>query len=192
MEIVIRRCQAQDAPQVHALMHANFNEYRTSKGGHVPDHIVDKHLLPKYTIKEIQSRIHDFPYWVAEKKGTIIGMIGMHPHPDEEDLTRATNVNVYKQHRKKGIGRQLLNALIRHARKNGFKRIYSMSVLPSHDIYVAMGYTHYPEKDKYLNRKPPKGHNEKFKCTCLIDKIAKGWTPPDKQIDAYYVERAIG
>ncbi|MDP2717543.1 MAG: GNAT family N-acetyltransferase [Candidatus Micrarchaeota archaeon] len=191
MALKVRRCQNKDAPQVHALMHANFNEYRESRGGHVPDSIVDRQLLPKYPLDEVRRRIREFPYWVAEENDDVIGMIGMHSHPEGKGLARATNVNVYKQHRKKGIGKRLLAALIRHARKKGFRRIYSISVLPSHDTYVALGYTHYPEKDKYLNREPPPGHAERYECECMREKRKSGWTPPNGQIDGYWLERAI-
>ena len=104
----------------------------------------------------------DALFLVAEEKGTILGFCGVLMVLDEGDIT---NVAVNPEHRRSGIGSQLVEGLIRETEARGVKTLHlevrqsnnaAISLYRSHgfeDNGVRKGYYESPTEDALLMKR---------------------------------------
>ena len=80
-------------------------------------------------------------FWVAERSGAIVGMVGVQRVNDEEGELR--RMSVAGDSRRQGIGRRLLETVEDFCRGNGYSRIALSTVIhlePAVRMYTACGY----------------------------------------------------
>ena len=94
-------------------------------------------------IREELGRIQDHygdSFWVAEEGGAVVGMVGIERHDDAVELRRMA---VAPEHRRRGLGRQLLETAEAFARRAGYAKIVlSTSELqaPAMRLYESSAY----------------------------------------------------
>ncbi len=183
----IRRFEEKDAHRCVEIMHANFDLFRESSGGHIPDAIVQERLKPAYNPEKLRKLAEKRVYWVATHRRKVIGLIGLEERGREGEIF---NNYVDPEMQGRGTGTKLLRALIDHARRSGLKKLSVKDVLrtPLHDMHVRLGFEHVPERDKYLEDvTPPAGFNEQHACEHIRRYLARGGKPRGK-IDQYHFE----
>jgi GNAT superfamily N-acetyltransferase len=95
-------------------------------------------------IREELSRIEEYyargAFWVAEDD-RVVGMVGVEPHG--KDAAELRRMAVDRQHRRKGIGRELLAVAEAYSRASGYRRIIlstSELQVAARRLYEASGY----------------------------------------------------
>jgi GNAT superfamily N-acetyltransferase len=81
--------------------------------------------------------------WVAERQGSIIGSVFVTPSADQEGSAQLRMLYVEPEARGLGIGRLLVDQVIRFARQSNYRtvRLWTQSVLASaRKIYAAAGF----------------------------------------------------
>ena len=80
-------------------------------------------------------------FWVAERSGAIVGMVGVQRVNDEEGELR--RMSVAGDSRRQGIGRRLLETVEDFCRGHGYSRVALSTVVhlePAVSMYLASGY----------------------------------------------------
>ncbi len=184
----IRHFEQRDADRCIEIMHANFDLFRESSGGHIPDEIVEQRLKPSYTPQKLLELAERRVYWVVTHRRRVIGLTSLEEKGEEGEIF---NTYVDSTHQRRGAGTLLRETLIAHARKRGLKKLVAKNVVQKaiHDLQEKMGFVHKPEKDKYLaDVEPPEGFNERHACRHIKDFISKGGRIPPGKIDQYHFE----
>jgi N-acetylglutamate synthase-like GNAT family acetyltransferase len=102
MADVIRRCTDQDLEGILEVINDAAQAYK----GVIPD---DRFKEPYMPSEELRREIEDgVRFWGLEQDGQLIGVMGLQ---DVEDVTLIRHAYVRTSHRRRGIGRRLLNDL---------------------------------------------------------------------------------
>ena len=141
---VVREMTVNDLPQVMVIEKENFSKPWTDKG------------FLTFLLR------HDTLFLVAEEEGTIIGFAGVMMVLDEAELT---NVAVMKNHQKQGIGRFLIESLMRllaelevdilhlEVRVSNDKAISLYRQIGFEDVGMRHNYYEEPNEDAILMRR---------------------------------------
>lgn len=128
---VVREMTVNDLPQVMVIENENFSKPWTDKG------------FLTFLLR------HDTLFLVAEEEGTIIGFAGVMMVLDEAELT---NVAVMKSHQKQGVGRLLIESLMRLLAELEVERLH-LEVRVSNDkaisLYRQIGFEDVGMRHKY-------------------------------------------
>jgi amino-acid N-acetyltransferase len=122
---MIRKATVRDVPAIVALV----NE--TAQKGLV---------LPK-SLNQVYQNIRDFV--VCEEDGKVVACAALHVL--WEDLAEVRSLVVHTQRRGKGMGRQLVAALVKQARDLGVPRVFALTYQP--EFFVSVGF-HLIDKDQ--------------------------------------------
>jgi amino-acid N-acetyltransferase len=125
-------------------------------------------MLP-VSLSELYDRIRSF-FLYEDESGTIVGVAALHVSWD--DLAEIRSLAVAKDHKKKGIGRSLVERCLSDAVKLGVGRVFVLTYIP--EFFSRVGFA---EFDKA--RLPHKVWSECLKCgkfpecdeTAMIRKI---------------------
>jgi N-acetylglutamate synthase-like GNAT family acetyltransferase len=102
MADVLRRCTDQDLEGILEVINDAAQAYK----GVIPD---DRFKEPYMPSEELRREIEDgVRFWGLEQDGQLIGVMGLQ---DVEDVTLIRHAYVRTSHRRRGIGRRLLNDL---------------------------------------------------------------------------------
>ena len=102
MADVIRRCTDQDLEGILEVINDAAQAYK----GVIPDDRFEEPYMPS---EELRREIEDgVRFWGLEQDGQLIGVMGLQ---DVEDVTLIRHAYVRTSHRRRGIGRRLLNDL---------------------------------------------------------------------------------
>jgi N-acetylglutamate synthase-like GNAT family acetyltransferase len=102
MADVLRRCTDQDLEGILEVINDAAQAYK----GVIPD---DRFKEPYMPSEELRREIEDgVRFWGLEQDGQLIGVISLQ---DVEDVTLIRHAYVRTSHRRRGIGRRLLNDL---------------------------------------------------------------------------------
>ncbi|MFX0064333.1 MAG: GNAT family N-acetyltransferase [Candidatus Hermodarchaeota archaeon] len=112
-QVIIRGYQEGDKEKCHELWFELTERHREiyndpSIGNEDPGYYFDEHL----------KRVGSHRIWIAESKGLVIGMVGLIVKGEEAEIEP---VIVKKEHRNRGIGKILLNFIIREAEQTGIR-----------------------------------------------------------------------
>lgn len=79
-------------------------------------------LTTKQMAERIESISRDFPYFVAEMNGRIVGYAYAHPWKERKAYSKTLETTVYIENgqQSQGIGKMLMSALIKACREHGF------------------------------------------------------------------------
>ena len=118
MAVAIRHAGPQDAPLIAAIYNQGIAE-----GGSTFE------TEPR-NADDIHDRLADvarFPLLVAEENGTLIGWAGLTAYRSRACYAGIAEFSIYidRRAREKGVGRQLLEALIDAARRQGYWKLVS-------------------------------------------------------------------
>ncbi len=122
-----------------------------------------------WSLQSVQNELKNpLSTWlVAETDGTVLGYVGAQTAADESDIM---NLAVHPQHRRCGIGKELLLTLQKNLTENGSMAItleVRMSNLTASSLYEKMGfqtvgrrpnYYFHPREDAIIMRKELKHH----------------------------------
>jgi amino-acid N-acetyltransferase len=122
---MIRKATVRDVPAIVALV----NE--TAQKGLV---------LPK-SLNQVYQNIRDFV--VCEEDGKVVACAALHVL--WEDLAEVRSLVVHTQRRGKGMGRQLVAALVKQARDLGVPRVFALTY--QQEFFVSVGF-HLIDKDQ--------------------------------------------
>jgi amino-acid N-acetyltransferase len=122
---MIRKATVRDVPAIVALV----NE--TAQKGLV---------LPK-SLNQVYQNIRDFV--VCEEDGKVVACAALHVL--WEDLAEVRSLVVHTQRRGKGMGRQLVAALVKQARDLGVPRVFALTY--QQEFFISVGF-HLIEKDQ--------------------------------------------
>jgi amino-acid N-acetyltransferase len=122
---MIREATVRDVPAIVALV----NE--TAQKGLV---------LPK-SLNQVYQNIRDFV--VCEEDGKVVACAALHVL--WEDLAEVRSLVVHTQRRGKGMGRQLVAALVKQARDLGVPRVFALTY--QQEFFVSVGF-HLIDKDQ--------------------------------------------
>jgi len=102
-------------------------------------------------------------FWLAEAEGRIVGIVGLKKHADCHELCA---LGVDPSFRNKGLGRDLVQALLRSADRD----IYLATIIPS--FFKACGFEKASPVPQSMNKGPEwcEGCNREL-CTIMIRKI---------------------
>ena len=134
--MTIRQMTIADVPQVAALEKACFP---------------DPWSLASLLYEAVNT---DAVYLVAVDEGILLGYIGMHHVLDEGHIT---NLAVAHIHRRGGVGRSLLEALIAHTRAQGFAFLtleVRASNTPAQALYGGLGFAEVGRRRRYYQNPP--------------------------------------
>jgi N-acetylglutamate synthase-like GNAT family acetyltransferase len=102
MAEVIRPCADGDLDEILEVINDGARAYK----GVIPD---DRFSEPCMPGKELRNEIeHGVRFWGLEQDGQLLGVMGLQ---DVEDVTLIRHAYVRTSHRRRGIGRRLLNDL---------------------------------------------------------------------------------
>jgi ribosomal protein S18 acetylase RimI-like enzyme len=94
-----------------------------------------------------RHRAGDLLTWFADDHGSTAGVVSMlvRPVPPRPNAPRTTegyvlNLYVAPDRRRQGIGQQLLDACLAHARTNGFRRLVLHATEDGRPLYVRAGF----------------------------------------------------
>ncbi|KAM8939615.1 putative N-acetyltransferase camello [Pelodytes ibericus] len=82
-------------------------------------------------------------FWVAESNSRVIGMVGVQPAQDSEDVMVLRRLSVAKDQRFRGVAKSLCTMVIDFARQHGCKTVTlesSMVQHGAHKLYESMGF----------------------------------------------------
>jgi amino-acid N-acetyltransferase len=122
---MIRKATVRDVPAIVALV----NE--TAQKGLV---------LPK-SLNQVYQNLRDFV--VCEEDGKVVACAALHVL--WEDLAEVRSLVVHTQRRGKGMGRQLVAALVKQARDLGVPRVFALTY--QQEFFVSVGF-HLIDKDQ--------------------------------------------
>jgi amino-acid N-acetyltransferase len=122
---MIRKATVRDVPAIVALV----NE--TAQKGLV---------LPK-SLNQVYQNIRDFV--VCEEDGKVVACAALHVL--WEDLAEVRSLVVHTQRRGKGMGRQLVAALVKQARDLGVPRVFALTY--QQEFFISVGF-HLIDKDQ--------------------------------------------
>lgn len=114
----LRRARKQDAAPIHQLI-----AYYARQGL----------LLPR-SLKEISAHVSHFV--VAERDGAIIGCAALEPY--HGGLGELRSLAVAETERGHGTGAELVQTILRHARRRGMERVFAVTHAPS--FFVRYGF----------------------------------------------------
>jgi amino-acid N-acetyltransferase len=125
-------------------------------------------MLP-VSLSELYDRIRSF-FLYEDEGGTIIGVAALHVSWD--DLAEIRSLAVAKDHKKKGVGRQLVESCLGEAEDLGVGRVFVLTYIP--EFFTRVGFAEF-DKAKL----PHKVWSECLKCvkfpecdeTAMIRKI---------------------
>ncbi len=110
-------------------------------------------MLP-VSLSELYDRIRSF-FLYEDEAGTIVGVAALHVSWD--DLAEIRSIAVAKEHKKKGIGRELVNSCLAEARELGVGRVFVLTYIP--EFFGKVGFAEF-DKAKL----PHKIWSECLKC----------------------------
>jgi amino-acid N-acetyltransferase len=125
-------------------------------------------MLP-VSLSELYDRIRSF-FLYENEDGAIVGVAALHISWD--DLAEIRSIAVAKEHKKKGIGRELIGSCLSEARDLGVGRVFVLTYIP--EFFNKVGFA---ELDKA--KLPHKIWSECLKCvkfpecdeTAMVKKI---------------------
>ncbi len=103
----------------------------------IADHVASDHLLPR-TREEIESRIARFV--VGEAEGVVVACAELAPLSAE--VAEVRSLVVAEHVRGMGVGRLILDALVRHAVTNGHQRLCAFTHGPAY--FIRLGFSIVP------------------------------------------------
>ena len=124
-----RKARLPDAVRIHELI----GEYAR-----------ESILLPR-TMAEICENIRDFT--VAEQRGDVVGCAALHFYG--LDLVEVRSVAVDRRRQHKGVGRRLVEALLKEAREHNVPSVCLFTRIPDYFArlgFVTVGHERLPEK----------------------------------------------
>jgi amino-acid N-acetyltransferase len=125
-------------------------------------------MLP-VSLSELYDRIRSF-FLYENEDGTIVGVAALHISWD--DLAEIRSIAVAKEHKKRGIGRELVGSCLSEARDLGVGRVFVLTYIP--EFFTRVGFAEF-DKAKL----PHKIWSECLKCvkfpecdeTAMVKKI---------------------
>jgi len=117
-----------------------------------------KELMLPRSLNDIYEAMRD--YWVYESEDQILGCAAL--HIDWEDLAEIRSTAVDNQHKRRGIGKMLVQKCIEEAKELGVKRVFVLTY--ETDFFKKMGFSTY-KKEKL----PHKIWGECLRCTKFPD-----------------------
>ena len=111
---MIRKAELKDAPAIRDI----YNEYVVKSDATFETDPV--------TVEQMEERIshisHDYPYFVYEEAGQVIGYSYAHPWKERAAyrFTLETTVYISPSHKGKGVGLKLMERLISECKERGF------------------------------------------------------------------------
>ena len=151
---MIRKASLSDMKTVHRLI------AEQAKSGHI---------LAR-AISDLYSQVRDFSVYVDDEGGEIIGCAAL--HIVWEDLAEIRSLAVTTDRQRKGIGSQLIDALLKESREMGVKRVFVLTDRTS--LFESLGFA---LMDKSLL--PHKIWADCLRCTKFpeCDEVALARTP---------------
>jgi len=110
-------------------------------------------MLP-VSLSELYDRIRSF-FLYEDNGGVVVGVAALHVTWD--DLAEIRSLAVAKEHKKKGIGRQLVNSCLKEAGQLGVGRVFVLTYIP--EFFERVGFAEF-DKAKL----PHKVWSECLKC----------------------------
>jgi amino-acid N-acetyltransferase len=120
--VELREARASDVDAIHRL---------------VEDHVASDHLLPR-TREEIASRVSRFV--VGEAEGVVVACAELAPL--SAAVAEVRSLVVAEHARGMGVGRLILDALVRHAVSNGHQRLCAFTHGPAY--FIRLGFSIVP------------------------------------------------
>jgi L-amino acid N-acyltransferase YncA len=141
-DVAIRLATVKDAPDLLAIYAPYVKETAITFEYQVPS-------LEDFQ-NRIRSTLHRFPYFVAEKRGEIVGYayLGYFNIREAYDHSAETSIYVAKEQRHSGIGGRLYEAIEKAARAMHIYNLNACIGYPMNDR----------EEDPYLSRNSPEFH----------------------------------
>jgi GNAT superfamily N-acetyltransferase len=139
----IREALVDDAVGLQACMQSAYASYQDRMGG--------KRLPPMHLDYAIE--ITDFPTWVAELDGIIVGGLTM---MFEKDFTTIANIAVHSEFQGQGLGGGLMKFAESQAKEKGYSEMrLATHVLLSENVtlYLYFGWTEFDRDDNKVYMK---------------------------------------
>lgn len=118
MKAELRRPRLQDAPAIQRLINSFADQGE---------------MLPR-SLSEVYENLRD--YLIAEEDGELVGCCALHVM--WEDLAEVKSLAVREDHRRTGIGQQLVRACLEEARTLGVPRVFLLTYIP--DFFRRFGF----------------------------------------------------
>ncbi len=125
----MRKAKAADLPAIHVIVQKAYSRY-IPRLGRPPGPMLD----------DYDQLIRDGHVWVAERSGTVVGVLVLIPQADHLLLH---NVAVHPDTQGQGVGRLMLDDAERLARQGGYSmiRLYTNEVMTENvGLYSHLGY----------------------------------------------------
>ncbi len=120
--IVFRPIEEKDNKEIAELIRAVFREFGIDKPGTVYYDPTTDNLYDLF-------RKEGAGYWIAEKKGIILGGCGVYPTPGlPEGCAELVKLYLSSTHRGHGIGWELMKRTFKLARELGYNQLYLESL----------------------------------------------------------------
>lgn len=126
MQIIIRSLQDNDYPQMMTIDQLVFNSATTPAP------------MRQVTLEEYAGHYTSDNVFVAELEGRVAGYIGFHNSTGLASNSHVMEIYiaVHPDYQKMGVGRELMQHIIRYGKQNGYKKI-SLRVLSSNQKAIA-------------------------------------------------------
>ncbi len=122
LDVIFRHIEKKDNRSIAELIRTVFREFKIDRPGTVYFDPTTDDLFTLFSKPGSE-------YWIAEVNGVIIGGCGVYPTPGlPERCAELVKLYLLRDHRKKGIGRQLMEKTFESARRLGYKQLYLESL----------------------------------------------------------------
>jgi len=137
--MIVRDFEAKDAEACSKLINENFDTILTNE--YTPEAIEE--IKTYKTPEKLIEQSIEIQYFVAEEKGKILGIGGLKGN-------KLSNFFVDLNSQKKGVGTQLVQAVLKKAKEEGFEIIETASTQNAVKFYSKLGFQRLREVDKSL------------------------------------------
>lgn len=158
MAVEIRRADHDDVVAVVAVRLAFLADEYDDPG--LPDDAAFRGQVADFVERSVAA--DRWWSWLAEDDGSVVGGLSMlvqevPPHPRDQRTLDGFVFNVWVEaaHRRKGIGRRLVDACLEAASTEGLRRVALMTTDDGRHLYDTAGFTSDPDHLRY--RIPPSG-----------------------------------
>jgi GNAT superfamily N-acetyltransferase len=142
LSVFIREASADDIPEILRQRRAMYKDMDY-------DHAQSLDAMVSLSANYLAKAMADgsFRAWLASDGDRVVagGAVVISPwpaHPYDLECRRATILNVYTypQHRRKGIGRQIMLTMIDWCKREGFARVTLHASPDGHHLYESLGF----------------------------------------------------